>query len=107
MSIPMLSRVKLWAIKGGLPAEVIGEVIGHRPTNRVCGEAYDVLLPIGCVTQQKFRGDNGGHDRVSVNVPPDDLTEVGEPVRTVTFPAEIRRPTDHVVGWPFHVGAAA
>lgn len=106
-AFPMLSRVKIWAIKGGNPEEVVGEIVGYRPPNYVCGEAYDVLLPIGSVTQQAFRGDGGGHDRVSCNVPPSELKSAGDPTRAVTFRAEVRYPTDRIVGWPLHVGRAA
>ena len=54
MSLGMLARVNIKAIRGGVPAIVIGEIVGHRPPNDLNGEAFDVMLPPGCCAAQQL-----------------------------------------------------
>ena len=89
MSLGMLARVNIKAIRGGVPAIVIGEIVGHRPPNDLNGEAFDVMLPPGCCAAQHHRGTESNPDpRVAINARLDELEFAGEPVRKITFPAK-------------------
>lgn len=92
MSFGMLTRVNIKAIRGGVPAIVEGEIVGHQPPNTSGGEAYDVLLPAGCVAPHSYRGSEiGGDPRICIKVPPSDLKFAGAAVREITFSEMVYR----------------
>jgi hypothetical protein len=87
MKFRMLSFVWVNALKEGKPARVEGEVVAIRPPNWKSGEAYDVMLPPGCVAPHNYRGTEiGGDPRVCVDVPPGDLEFSRAAAREIDIP---------------------
>lgn len=101
----LLTRVKITAPHEGVIQTVVAEITGRRPTQDG-GWLYDVLLPRE--TTPRHDDEYGLRDRRTLpDQDPRFLEFVGPPVRTITFPAEAHKPTDHVAGWPLHIGVAA
>jgi hypothetical protein len=102
---PLLSRVKITAPHEGVIQTVVAEITGRRPTQDG-GWLYDVLLPAESVTRHD--DEYGLRDRRTLaDQEPRFLEFIGPPLREITFPAEIRYPTDRVMGWPLNIGVAA